>query len=110
MQLIYKRILHFSQIIANCIRNTDGLARWGGEEFILVCPHSQASALKVIAEKVRQRVEAANFTNHDLNVTVSIGIATGHFEDIQHIIDTADRALYQAKEQGRNRVIQGRVA
>jgi len=88
-------------------RNTDGLGRWGGEEFILVCPGATLSKASDLAEKLRHRIMQTNFIPEDpVTVTASFGVATspagGSFEEA---FQQADQALYLAKSRGRNCVV-----
>ncbi len=95
------------EILRAHTRNTDGLGRWGGEEFILVCPGAGLSRASDLAEKLRQRILQTNFIPEDpLSVTASFGVATspagGSFDDA---FQQADQALYLAKSRGRNCVV-----
>jgi diguanylate cyclase (GGDEF)-like protein len=88
-------------------RSSDGLGRWGGEEFILVCPGASLSKAASLAEKLRERIMQTNFIAEDpLAVTASMGVATtpagGDFDDA---FRQADQALYLAKSRGRNCVV-----
>ena len=94
------------------VRATDVVARFGGEEFILAFPNTDRDMAKFICERI---VQAFMDTHHhvggseDLTITVSVGIATQceqqKFESVDAIINAADKALYTAKLQGRNRSI-----
>ncbi len=95
------------EILKAHTRNTDGLGRWGGEEFILVCPGATLSKASDLAEKLRHRIMQTNFIPEDpLCVTASFGVATspagGSFEET---FQQADQALYLAKSRGRNCVV-----
>jgi diguanylate cyclase (GGDEF)-like protein len=95
------------EILRGHTRNTDGLGRWGGEEFILVCPGASLSKAAELAEKLRHRILQTNFIPEDpVGVTASFGVATspagGSFEDA---FQQADQALYLAKSRGRNCVV-----
>jgi diguanylate cyclase (GGDEF)-like protein len=95
------------EILRAYTRHTDGLGRWGGEEFILVCPGTDLSRASDLAEKLRQRILQTNFIPEDpVSVTASFGVATsaagGSFEDA---FRQADQALYLAKSRGRNCVV-----
>ncbi|MEZ5470937.1 MAG: diguanylate cyclase [Marinicella sp.] len=84
----------------------DGMfvGRWGGEEFIVVLPDTEA----IKAEKVAEQIRLAIASNGHFNpsITASFGVASAHSEDtVDSLIKKADDALYQAKEQGRNRVV-----
>ncbi len=88
------------------IRDFDTIARYGGEEFMLVlCGTSQNEAMS-FAERVREIAESLSFDNlEDFNITISIGVAEYMpKESFQTTINRADKALYRAKEKGRNRV------
>lgn len=86
------------------VRRSDYLARWGGEEFILVCPNSDISQAQVIAELLRKKLEMADIYE-GLKVTASFGVASLSGEDLDELFKTADIALYEAKNNGRNCVV-----
>lgn len=95
------------EILRSHTRYTDGLGRWGGEEFILVCPGASLSKAADLAEKLRHRIMQTIFIPEDpLSVTASFGVATspagGSFEAA---FQQADEALYLAKSRGRNCVV-----
>ncbi|WP_418885829.1 diguanylate cyclase [Enterovibrio paralichthyis] len=87
------------------IRQSDIFGRWGGEEFLLICPETDINAAVAVGEKLRKVVEIYEFSNID-GLTTSIGVAE-HIskEDVEKTVQRADTSLYIAKEQGRNRVI-----
>ncbi len=89
-------------------RETDIVARYGGEEMALILPQTDARGAQAIAERVRRAVEAAAHATEQgrLRVTVSIGIATwtGGDDGPGALLEAADKALYRAKQAGRNRV------
>ena len=91
----------FANVVKQNIRNSDIFARIGGEEFVLILPHtSYESALKV-AEKLRKAIEKHDFKGK--KITASFGVS--EFEgDLQMAIEIADEALYEAKRNGRNQV------
>jgi len=89
------------------LRGSDLLARYGGEEFVVVLPESSEVEARAAAERMRSRVEAVTHPELDAPVTVSIGVAAeipSTASGFEHLIQHADRALYHAKETGRNRV------
>lgn len=91
------------------VRASDFVFRYGGEEFLIVLAEADATQARVVAEKIRRSVEAATIplSNHvEINVTLSIGMAVsdGH-PDYQRMLDRADKALYTAKNTGRNRCV-----
>jgi diguanylate cyclase (GGDEF)-like protein len=88
-------------------RATDGVGRWGGEEFVLVCPGASLSKAASLAEKMRERIMQTVFLPEDpLEITASFGVATSeagaNFDDV---FRQADQALYLAKNRGRNCVV-----
>ena len=96
-----------------CIRDSDVVGRYGGEEFLILLPHTDAQAVKKVAERLRSLVENSTQTLSEqgeiVRFTVSIGVATqtDKAESLARLITLADHALYQAKAEGRNRVIAG---
>lgn len=94
----------FCAVAQGCIRNTDVLARWGGEEFLILLPNSGFASAAPLAERIRAAVERHDFGNK-LRVTVSMGVAVCQSTDTwESLLDRADKALYRAKTTGRNRV------
>ena len=91
------------------LRPSDMLARYGGEEFIILLPTTPARQARAVAERLRKSVAACEVTAEQgqalPSVTISVGLAlvTGD-ETIEQAVEAADRALYQAKHNGRNRV------
>lgn len=88
------------------LRATDILGRWGGEEFIVILPHTSTEDAMAVAENFRRKIEKSSFGLVD-QVTVSIGV--GEFiqnESVHECIGRVDSALYEAKERGRNKVCQ----
>jgi len=100
-----------AQVIRHNLRVTDLAFRYGGEEFLVLLPLAPGSNPLTIAEKLRQAVEAATFSDiklPELQVTISIGVSqySRHpHPDYIHLIKEADTALYRAKQAGRNRVV-----
>jgi len=95
------------EILRAHTRNTDGLGRWGGEEFVLVCPGASLEKAAELAEKLRQRIAQTNFIPEDpLSITASFGVAASHAEqNFEDAFRQADEALYLAKSRGRNCVV-----
>lgn len=91
-----------SIIFRNSIRSVDNLGRYGGDEFIITLPRAAVKDAFYVAERIRARVEAAI----DLNITVSIGIASfpQDGKDAMELIKVADQGLYLSKQKGRNAV------
>ena len=92
-------------LLAN-IRETDKLGRWGGEEFLIVCPNTNEENLMNVAELLRKKIENTSFGENIGTITCSIGISVFDGDKtIEEILDKADRGLYDAKGKGKNRVI-----
>lgn len=91
--------------LQQAIRGTDHLARWGGEEFIILAVDSDLDQVALLAEKIRATVQAMPL-NAPFRITVSIGVADCHAGDtVRQLCARADAALYRAKRAGRNRVV-----
>lgn len=89
--------------VASQLRASDALARWGGEEFVVLCPATVLSGATILAEKIRQAVEARPVPGVGL-VTLSLGVAQQLAEEtLEAFLGRADAAMYRAKERGRNR-------
>ncbi|CUS49288.1 MAG: GGDEF domain protein [Idiomarinaceae bacterium HL-53] len=100
------------QVIANMLkkslRGTDFVARFGGEEFVIIFPQAELTALLDPLEKARKRIQSIpfKFKNNDISITISIGAAAFEDQDtMSSVFERADKALYSAKQQGRNRVV-----
>jgi diguanylate cyclase (GGDEF)-like protein/PAS domain S-box-containing protein len=93
------------------VRASDLVARYGGDEFMVILPYTSAGQALVVAERIRASVAAIQMETDDgtLGVTLSIGIAETQFEprdeNVERVIQRADQALYKAKQGGRNRVV-----
>jgi diguanylate cyclase len=94
-------------ILRGALGGEDGPGRYGGEEFGILLPDTPAAGAEIIAERVRRRIEGAALSRSGLRATVSIGIAELGPQDVEYTegISHADRALYAAKERGRNRSV-----
>jgi len=94
-------LISFVSQIHSLIRQEDYFARWGGEEFVLICPGTSLHFAKIIAEKIRVKIETTQLIKQKL-FTCSIGIAELSAEEIVDWFKRADKALYLAKNSGRN--------
>lgn len=95
----------FADLIRSQLRKSDIVARWGGEEFIVLVPEADTDTALAIADKLRRTVEAGQFPRQQ-KVSISLGIALARRTDnAASLIKRADQALYRAKQGGRNRAI-----
>jgi diguanylate cyclase (GGDEF)-like protein len=95
------------EILRNHSRDTDGLGRWGGEEFVLVCPGMSLAKAMEVSEKLRQKIMETDFIPEDpLPITASFGVAASSAgQSFDDAFRQADQALYLAKSRGRNCVV-----
>lgn len=100
----------FAELANKSFREYDIVARVGGEEFAVCLPNASVEEAMQACERFRERVANYNFANSDsqaINITTSIGITSneGQVLNLEDLIKSADQALYQAKSEGRNKVI-----
>lgn len=94
-----------TQCIENSLRPDDTIGRWGGEEFLVIANGTELAVAEVLAQRVREGVAQHDFATVG-RVTVSIGVAQFHPDrSISHMFSSADKALYEAKHAGRNKVV-----
>ncbi|GKS94071.1 sensor domain-containing diguanylate cyclase [Acidovorax sp. SUPP2825] len=96
---------HAAEVVRSHVRAGDFVARFGGEEFCVVLPQTHATGARLVAEKLHAALNASNWPHRP--VTASFGVATAGFEEVSDphaLLARADRALYVAKDSGRNRV------
>ena len=96
--------------ISGILRRQDTVARIGGEEFAVILPETEAKTALAVAESLRLAIEQAKTRVDDkteIKYTLSIGVATlaGEDDSLDAMMQRADAALYQAKQNGRNRVV-----
>ncbi|HEY2825885.1 MAG TPA: diguanylate cyclase, partial [Gemmatimonadales bacterium] len=100
------------KVLKECTRDVDRAGRYGGEEFAVLLPETDLAKALVVAERIRERMEAESLTvkGGTANATLSIGVAEcpSHGETTADLMAAADAALYEAKRKGRNRVAQGK--
>jgi len=95
----------FADLLRRNVRDTDLIARWGGEEFLLIGHVSDAQAAVDIADKLRIKIAAAEFPHGAMTASFGVYYCDRLPDKVRPAIALADRALYAAKESGRNRVI-----
>lgn len=95
-------LIGIAQVLSRSTRAPDMAGRWGGEEFLLVLPHTELGQATIVAEKLRQSIAVQKFPIVGQK-TASFGVAAHYFgESIDTLLERADRALYEAKQKGRN--------
>lgn len=98
---------HIAEVVKRNVRSSDGYVRFGGEEFAIILPDTMTEEAKLMAERIRKRVELTEFIykNTQINLTISLGVSLYRGETLENFIGNADRALYQAKKNGKNQVV-----
>ncbi len=93
-----------AQLLRQTARTVDIVSRYGGEEFSVILPDADAAGARIFAERFRQVIENAAWPRRDLTVSIGVATRTPQTQDAGTLLDHADRALYLAKQNGRNRV------
>jgi diguanylate cyclase (GGDEF)-like protein len=98
---VLKRIAH---VLKKQCRTVDLIARWGGEEFVILLPETSLTAAVEVCERLRQKIEELNLNDlsPQLSTTVSIGLTNSRKVALSQLLSSADKALYKAKRSGRN--------
>jgi diguanylate cyclase len=103
-----KTLQVIAQNISRCLRSTDFIARWGGEEFVVLLPQTGPEELSKPLESIRSQIEKIPFKFKEKKVTITVSVGASSFavdDTIEAVFERADRALYQAKNAGRNRCL-----
>ena len=106
-----KYIIEVARTFQACLRETDIVARYGGDEFTLLLPDTTLETAQELAESIRHAVQQLDFldayTGPQIRVSTSLGVAAypQSSSDLKQLRELADQALYRAKETGRNRVV-----
>jgi diguanylate cyclase (GGDEF)-like protein len=98
-------LVALSRLVEGSLRGCDHLGRWGGEEFIVLAKHADIEALIGLAERLRELVTRLSVEGLNKPLTVSVGVAAWQPDDsCKSMVAGADKAMYRAKHEGRNRV------
>jgi len=99
-----KVLVDFAAIARDTVRSLDCLGRWGGEEFLVICPETDIEQARQLAERLRNNVRNYSFATGRTE-TISVGVASfKEIDDAQSLTHRADTALYRSKKTGRDRV------
>ncbi len=98
-------LIRTAGVLTASIRDVDVAGRYGGEEFLVILPHSGAAQAGEVAERIRAQLAECVWPLADLRVTISGGVNQYRGETIDEFVDGADQQLYEAKRSGRNRII-----
>ena len=96
----------FTKQIEGCLRGSDLMGRYGGEEFLVIAPDSTGTSCQGLYERLREGVESLRVETdrEPMKITISIGVAgSKEYPDARQLLEAADKALYRAKSGGRNR-------
>jgi len=98
-------LVAIADLLRKSTRAVDSVARYGGEEFLVVLLETTLATAGIVAERIRSRVAAAAFTGGSMSVSIGVAECPGHGDTPESLIASADAALYQAKGEGRDRVV-----
>jgi diguanylate cyclase (GGDEF)-like protein len=92
----------FAMAVRQQLRKNQYCVRWGGEEFIVLSPNCGGDSIRQLAENIRQHVEATMLAGHKITCSIGIAFWQGEKDTADQLFKRVDRALYKAKNQGRN--------
>jgi len=99
-----KILIEFADILRTNTRSTDIVSRWGGEEFLIICPHITSQQTRLLAKKLLEAIRVYKYI-HGQKMTASCGVGLlNPTISIDQSIEIVDAALYQAKKSGRDRI------
>lgn len=94
-------------LIIDNFRKTDIVFRYGGEEFVVILTETSSASALIPMERLRKTIESYDFRyqNNHIKVTISAGISSTNSETVNELLNSSDKALYEAKNSGRNRIV-----
>ena len=98
-------LLRLASIVKHACRQIDIPARYGGEEFCIILPETPNNDAKKIAERIRETVEREGFGYFRLTISCGVSSFPKECQDLKSLIKTTDERMYQAKQEGKNRVV-----
>lgn len=93
------------RLVRSVVRESDRVARYGGDEFVVLMPQTGLDGAQRVAERVLGAVDGSRFADGELQVSLSIGVAEAASEDSQALLAAADSALLAAKRKGRGCIV-----
>ena len=99
-----KVLLSLSEKMLHNVRTIDSVGRYGGEEFLIIFPDTSLNKALVSAERIRKSIEMIEWEHKNLTITISGGLSDFENDDLNSFIIKADKLLYQAKRNGKNRI------
>jgi diguanylate cyclase (GGDEF)-like protein len=99
---------HLVNTLNKYVRSQDLVSRWGGEEFLILLPNTDIESAAIIAERIRINVAESRAANGLISYTISLGVASfneSNHQSLKLLLVDIDKALYQAKNNGRNQVV-----
>ena len=103
-----RQVTVIASSINDCIRSSDVLARYGGDEFLVLMTHTSTESARVVAERIRTAIHNTSFDTQGSRVTATVSIGIASFPDsvemAEDVLEKADIALYRSKQTGRNKV------
>ena len=98
-------LIEFSKTLKNNIREADLVGRWGGEEFLIICPDTPLESAIAMAKKLQEKIKYID-TETQIQLTASFGVVEYQFDySIDDLINRADEYMYRAKKLGRDRIV-----
>lgn len=101
-----KILIDISKVCMDWLRDTDFIGRYGGEEFLIICPHTSLEGAVALGERIRTAIESKSFSKglKTTKTTISVGVSTYNNElnTLERLLNSADQALYRAKAAGKN--------
>ena len=94
-----------ARIIIKNIRENDRMGRYGGDELLLILPHTDVQGAKSLAQRLVNTIEKESFGKNKIKMTISIGLCGYHGSSLKEFLERADELMYQAKKTGRNRFV-----
>ena len=103
-------LIEAAEILKNSFRGIDMVARYGGEEFVVLCAETPPEKISLVAERARESIAKSFFkleNGVNIQITISAGVSSypGDGSTTTDLFEAADKCLYEAKKQGRNRVV-----